>query len=394
MIGLKIKIPLRGIIAAILSFTVCVAVLTAAVIKKEFMPLRLSTAFKISEIKELVEKDFYFGVDNEKLSEAVVSGYVDGLGDSYSEYYNTSRAEEYNDKLVGESFGIGLIAVPEKSGLYVWRVYDGGPADTAGIKPCDIITEIGGQPVTELTVSDALELLKGKDEEVKKLKVKRGSEVLNFELKCEDCDVQTVFAYVSDQHNVGRVEVLSFNKKTSTQFKAAVDSLVEMGVKGIVIDLRHNGGGTVESAAQMLDYLLPKGDTLHIKYNDGKIRTRNTSDKNSVDIPFAILTDSKTASASELFACTMRDYGKAVLIGGKTYGKFVIQRTYTLSDGTKVKFTVAEFVSASGESFNGVGLTPDIEVDVGDYDGTLYYFMSETEDEALQRAFDYFDKLG
>ena len=119
---MKIKIPLRGIIAAILSFTVCVAVLTAAVIKKEFMPFRLSTAFKISEIAELVEKDFYFGVDNEKLSEAVVSGYVDGLGDSYSEYYNTSRAEEYNDKLVGESYGIGLISVPEKSGLYVWRV--------------------------------------------------------------------------------------------------------------------------------------------------------------------------------------------------------------------------------------------------------------------------------
>ena len=123
---------MRGIIASILSFAVCISVLTAAVIKQELMPLDYSTAFKISEIAELVEKDFYFGVDNEKLSESVISGYVDGLGDSYSEYYNTRDAEAYNDKLVGESYGIGLISFTVKSGLYVWLLYVGGPADAAG----------------------------------------------------------------------------------------------------------------------------------------------------------------------------------------------------------------------------------------------------------------------
>lgn len=391
---MKIKLPFRAFISILLTFTVSVSVMTVYAFRNSISGVDLSVAQKITEISYLVEKDYYFDVDSTVLSDAVITGYVDGLGDKYAAYYNLDTSSQQANALNGDTNGIGIIAVEtEQKDIYVYKVYRDGPADLAGVVAGDRIVSVADKKVSDIGFSEAVKLIQGAKDKKIKLTLRRGDEEYEVSLKCEDSDVQSVYSYIDEATNTGVVQIIDFNKKTYPQFKAEVDSLVQEEIKGIIFDLRHNTGGTVETAAEMLDYLLPKCNTIHIKYKDGRVEVRNKSDKKAIDLPYVILTDEATASSSEIFVSVMRQQKKAVVIGGKTYGKSLIQRSYVLSDGSRVKFTIGEFVPENGESYNESGIEPDIAVDAGLKKSHYYYFLTPENDRVLQTALKYMSQL-
>jgi len=385
---MKRKIPIRLIVALALLISVGISVITADIVRNLFLPKDLSALKKLSEIEALIEEDYYFSVDQEDLTEGIVEGYVSGIGDSYAGYYSNEEAVGHTDKIKGDGHGIGVLSVAESTGLFVWRIFKNSPAEIAGIKLNDIITHINGESVVNMGHNTALEKIKNSQEELE-LTLTRKGEALKLSVTPQDCDVQTVFAFLNEKDNIGRIQITSFNNKTDEQFIAAVETMIKMEVQSIIIDLRHNTGGTVDSAAEILDYLLPEGETVHVRYNDGKVHVRSRSDKSFIDLPFVILTDGQTASSAEILCQGMRDFDRAVIIGNTTYGKSVVQRSYNLSDGSKVKFTVGEFLSAKGESYNGVGIEPDIKIENSEFEDSRYYFMNESRDKVLSAAYEY-----
>ncbi len=389
---MKIRLPLRAFISIFLIFTVSVSVISIWVFRNSVSGFSLKAAEKITEISQLVEKDFYFTTDSETITDALVSGYVDGLGDKYASYYNLDTSAQQEDSINGDTHGIGIIAVENNAReIYVYKVYRDSPADLAGIKAGDCITEVDNKAVTRIGFVNAVESIQGAVGKKINLTLRRGEDKFTAQVKCADSDMQSVYSYIID--DIGVVQIIDFNKKTYPQFKAEVDYLVEQSVKGIIFDLRHNTGGTVETAAKMLDYLLPECKTVHVKYNDGKIRVRNKSDKEGIELPFVILTDGSTASSSEIFVSVMRQQERAVVIGSKTYGKSLIQRTYNLKDGSKVKFTIGEFVPENGESYNGKGIEPDIPVKSGLERAHDFYFLTPENDNVLISAVEYMNQL-
>ena len=390
---IRFKFPVKALAATVVSFIVIVAVLITAVLRDTVFTMDYHMALKLSEIERLVNRDYYFSVDDSALSDAVMTGYVKGLKDTYANYYTKENAQKQIDSLKGDSFGIGalLVYLSNENALYVWKVYDNGAASNVGMKSGDYIVKVDGMTVKELGYDGALSAIRGEKGKAVALTVQRGTEEKTFKVTLAENDVQSVYSALL-QKKYGYVEVIDFNQKTSAQFKVAVDELQKEGIKGLIIDLRHNGGGTVASAAEMLDYLLPKGDTVRVKYKNGKIYVRNRSDKKCVDRPMVILTDGGTGSSSEIFCSIMRDFGKAVLIGERTYGKSIIQRSYNLSDGSRVKFTIGEFVPKSGKSYHKIGLSPDIEVTPDFKDGADFYLKTEENDKVLLRGIEYLDK--
>ncbi len=384
------KLPFRAVAAMLVFCIVTVAILTVGAMKSVFgIDFRL--AVKVGEIQKLAQAQYYYAIDGQSVADGVAAGYVSGLNDDYAAYYDKESAQTQIESLKGNAYGIGISVVnmPSDSGIFVWRVYEGGTAENAGIKNGDIITAVGGESVADTGYSESVEKIQGAKGEKIQLTLRRGTKTMKITVKCDECDVQTVFSKTVENGKIGVVEVTSFNAKTDVQFKKAVDLLQKDGVKAIIIDLRHNGGGTVTTAANMLDFLLPEGDTVRVRYRSGKTEVRNSSDKEYIDLPFTVLVDSRTASSAEIFASAMRDIGGVKLIGEKTYGKSVIQRNFVLSDGSSVKFTVGEFIPASGESYNKKGLEPDIAITPEYPSGYGYYFLTEKNDNILKTAVDY-----
>ncbi len=385
---MKFKLPIRACIAIILTFAVCTSVTTAYFLKNKLIGIDYNTVTKISEISNLVEKEYYLDIDSQKLSDSIVSGYVNGLGDKYAAYYSLDTSSAQMDSINGDTHGIGIIAVedPITRDIFVWRVYRDSPAESAGIKSGDHIINVNGEKVTEIGFTAAVNKIQGGVGKKSKLTLSRGNKTFTAEVECAETDMQSVYSYVPKGTNIGVVQVIDFNKKTYPQFKAEVSYYVDTGAEGLIIDLRHNNGGTVDTAAEMLDYLLPECNTIHVKYKDGKVQVRDTSDASSVDLPIVILTDGNTISASEIFTSVMKQQENVTVIGQKTYGKSLIQRTYKLSDGSLVKFTIGEFVPATGESYNGIGITPDIVIEPEYTISYNYYFLTPDKDKVLAAA--------
>ncbi|MEG1887106.1 MAG: S41 family peptidase [Oscillospiraceae bacterium] len=317
---------------------------------------------KLGKIDNLLKTDFYGEYDANLMVDNALKSYVRSTGDKYAEYMPTERAEEYTHDLDGVKTGVGINATehPETKAIFVRNIHSLSPADKAGLQVGDQIVMIDGQSVLEIGYKKSYDLLKKQIGDEVNLEILRGGETIEKTLIYEKFDLQSVFNQAIGDFSY--IKITDFNGKTPQQFQNAVDESVAGGFKGLIFDLRGNGGGTVESAAQMIDYLVPKGDIISVKYKSGETETMYKSEDGEVNLPMCVLTDGNTASASELFTASLRDYNKAVSIGQKTFGKGIMQRTFDLGDGSKVKFTVGEYFCPNGESIHGVGILPDIEI--------------------------------
>lgn len=370
-------VVLTAVITAFITFSFC----------KSYFYIEPTVNTKLTELRNIVDRYYYGEPDPEMIEKAMLEGYVYGLGDKYSYYFDISDSDKRSEDLKGITTGIGLIVVqhPETKNIYVKNVYDNAPANKAGLRVGDQIAAVDSKLVSELGFAESVNSISREIGKTVDLTVIRGDKTLNITVTYSEFVSQTVF-YRLLENGLGYVEITSFNGETPSQFKSAVNDLVEKGATALIFDVRGNGGGTVDSVTEMVDFLCPEGTVMTAKYGDGTVETVATSDASEIDLPMVVLTDEATASAAELFTASIKEFGKGVSVGAKTYGKGVMQGTYYLSDGSSVVITIAEFFVHNDVSFNEKGIEPEVSVTLTEEQRIYRYIRPLTEDPVLIAA--------
>ena len=348
---------------------------------------------KLDEVDQIVRQNYLFDLDEDELQTAIAQGYISGIGDPYAAYLTPDQSADRTTKYAGKSYGIGVSCsqYPDSETLYVTLVHEGSPAEEAGLQAGDVIVAVDGVYAEEAGYAHTVELIQGEEDTACVLTVAREEETMEFTVQRAEYTSTTVTSRMVD--GVGVIHITSFDNNTEEQFQQAYHRLAEQGAEGLIIDLRNNLGGTLDSTEGILDFLLPEGNLYTTVYKDGR-EEEHPSDANCVSLPMAVLVNGNSASASELFAGAMQDFGAAKLIGTKTYGKGVMQNTYTLEDQSSVVLTFAYFDLPKGENYNGIGITPDVEVALSEEQSKHFYQLTDQEDPQLQEALAQVQDLG
>ena len=310
--------------------------------------------------------NFYIGeIDETKLLDGAIKGYIDGLGDEYSEYMTSEEWEEYQTAALGNYVGIGIYMGTDKDGnTIVSSPIKDSPAERAGLKTEDIIVEVDGEDVLGIDSSLIASKIKGEAGTKVHLKVARKSEYLEFDIVREEIKIYHVETELKEG-NIGYISLLTFDEGCADEFKQAIKDLEKQGAKKFVLDLRYNGGGLVDEALEIVNFFLLKGKDVLITVdsNDEKVITK-TENSNITDAELVVLVNEYSASASEILVGALKDHGRAKIVGTKTYGKGVIQNVFSLLDGSVLKLTIAEYYTPKESKINKVGITPDYEVEL------------------------------
>lgn len=333
-----------------------------------------------------------FNSSNEKNGDAIVNAYLSLLDDDkYAFYYSK---EEFKEKsldrkgIADKSIGITIaVELGEKypTVIYVNREC---PAKSAGIKLGDKLVEINNKSLKNVSVEKASDYIKEKD--TAEITVKRNGKKIKKIVELGEFENDSVKWRMIGESCV--IEIDEFDDATVSQFDEAIEFAKENNAESLVFDLRDNPGGYVNSCAKILDKICPSGDLVKMKNKAGKEKVSFKSDANEIDMPMVVLVNENTASAAEIFAMNIRDYNKGKLVGKKTFGKGIAQTTYSLGDGTAVKFTTETIIDKNGDTYHKKGIEPDVEVDLIEYEGRNNLFLTDDEDSQLQKALEIVNK--
>ncbi|MBB1565275.1 S41 family peptidase [Candidatus Gracilibacteria bacterium] len=318
---------------------------------------------KYFSVYDKIKDNYYdFGdVKKEDLVEKSIVGLVSGLNDPYTEYFNPNENKNFMSSLSGDFEGIGAVLEKVDLGVKITSVVENSPAETAGIKPGDIVTDVNGTNIAKMSTTEVIALIKGPAGKEVNLVLKRGDETIEKQLFTKAIVIPSIAGKEIDD-DIGYIGVATFGDKTGTEFKKELEKLKNK--KGIIIDLRDNGGGYLEIAVNMLENFIKRGDVIaYTKYKDGKKDTyysRSLGDLYNGKI--VVLMNGFSASASEIFAGVMKDYQKAILVGEKTYGKGSVQQPIELKDGSMIKITIAKWFTPKDKNIDKEGIEPDVEV--------------------------------
>lgn len=349
---------------------------------------------KAERLSSYINRFYLNDIDYGKMGDIIYKAMVSGLDDKYAAYYTKDEYKDISEKTKGEFCGIGAYISQGKNdnSLKVAGVVKGGPAEKAGIKKGDIIVEVDGENIQGKDSSYAVSKMKGKKGTNVSISVMRkgNKKPITFNIKREVIHDNTV-SYKMLDNSIGYVSVSAFETITKKQFRKAIDSLEKKNEKGLIIDLRNNGGGLLDTALDMLDQILPKKLVVYTKDKNGVAEEYYTKDDKEINIPIVILVNGNSASASEVFCGALRDYGKAKLLGTKTFGKGIVQSSFAFRDGTGLKFTTSKYYTPKGINIHGTGFEPDIKVK-SNGKMTALKESGYKVDNQINAALDYFEQ--
>ena len=311
---------------------------------------------KLNKLKKLIDENYLYTDDlkEEDLENGLYSGYINALGDPYSVYYDEEQTRSLQESTSGEYSGIGVVFSQnqETKVITAVQVYENSPANEAGIQVNDILYKVGDKDVSGTDLSDVVQLIRGVENTTVDITVLRGDDAkeVTMTVTRRKIQVETVKSEMKDD-------------QIGDQFKSALGSLEDQGMKGLVVDLRANPGGNLATVTQMLDLLLPKGTIVSTKDKSGHEEVISSDDEHQFTKPMSVVVDGNSASASEIFAGAIQDYGLGSIVGTTTYGKGIVQQIFDLGDGTCVKLTMAEYYTPNGRNIHKKGITPDVEVE-------------------------------
>ena len=347
----------------------------------------VKTYGKLEDIKNFVDDYYYVDVDADDLVEGAYYGLVDALNDPYSEYVSAEEYEDYIGSMLGEYSGVGMSFYGnEDDVLEVVQVYRNSPAKEAGMQPGDIILKVDGVAYSGSQSSEAASNIRGKEGTSVEITYRRDGVENTVTMVRASIQVETI-AYEMLDDKIGYIQIDSFESATANDFKAALDDLTAQGAKGLVIDLRNNGGGLVDVSVKIADMLMDQGTVVYTE-DQYKKKDYYTTKAGRTELPYVVLVNEYTASASEILSAGIQDNNEGVIVGTKTYGKGIIQSIYPSSmiqdryswdDGSAVKITIMQYFSPSGKTIHKVGITPDYIVELVEGDETDYQLEKAIE---------------
>lgn len=323
---------------------------------------------KLENLKRLVDTKFLYADEIEEgaMQEGLYKGYIEALNDPYSVYYDEEQTQKLMESTQGEYSGIGVVMSQniETKTITAVQVYSNSPAKEAGVEENDILYLVNGEKVAGRDLADVVQDIRGEEGTTVEITVLRGEELKEVTLEVErrKIEVDTV-AYEMKDDQIGYIRITEFDTVTYAQFTAAFEELEKEGMRGLVVDLRANPGGNVDTVCQILDRILPEGTIVSTKDRSGKEMVMESDEEHKFTKPIAVLVDGNSASASEIFAGAVQDYGLGPVVGTTTYGKGIVQTVYDLKDGTSLKITTSEYFTPNGRNIHGKGIEPDVEVE-------------------------------
>lgn len=391
-----------GIVASVVIFAIAIIVKaivgdigsggnssTASDVETEDMEAVLSKAESILEYLDA----YYYNADDDykkKIADGIYQGIIDVLDDDYADYYDAEEWKEILESDKGVYCGIGVVVQSdtETGEVIVVNPYDYAPGYKAGIRVDDRIIAIDDIDITGMSLDEAVSLIRGEEGTDVKVTVRRNGEILDFVVTREEIETQTIYTEVMEG-NIGYMQISSFDGVTGDQFTKGLEELLDQDIEGIIFDVRSNGGGYYYTVVEMLDRILPEGKIVYMEDRDGA-QDIEYSDAECLDLPMCVLVNQYTASASEIFAGAIQDYELGAIIGNKTFGKGIVQNTYTFTDGTAIKFTIAGYFTPNGRNIHGEGIVPDIEVSLPDSEDAYENgVIKDGMDSQLNKAIEY-----
>lgn len=323
------------------------------------------TKEKLSGIQALIQKEYIGEVDEDALQTGICQGYVGALGDPYSAYYDEEQTSALMETTQGEYGGIGVVLTQnlDTGVTTASSVYEDSPAMKAGMKDGDIIYQVEGRDVSGMDLEEISGNIKGEKGTTVEITVLRGEdrEEVTLTITRDTIQAETVKTRMLEDE-IGYLAISEFDSVTLEQYKEGLEELKAQGMEGLIVDLRGNPGGNLDTVCEILDLMLPEGLIVYTEDKDGNRQEFTSDEAQEVQVPLAVLVDGNSASASEIYAGAIQDYGIGQIVGTKTYGKGVVQTIYDLKDGTSLKLTVAEYFTPNGRNIDGEGITPDVEV--------------------------------
>ena len=349
---------------------------------------------KITELVELINYYFYEDADEEAMATGLYAGLLASLDDRYTEYYTEQQYADLQIAATQNYYGIGTQLKQDRETMVVTidHVYEGSPAESAGLKDNDVVVKVEEIEATDMELSDLVTHIRGEEGTTVHLQVMREGETdyLEFDVMRANIDLPTVEHKLLDG-NIGYIHILEFGAPTIQQFSEAVTDLESQGMQAMLIDVRDNPGGMISAVNGVLDAILPEGTMVYTQDKYGKRQVYTSDEENQMDYPTVVLINGNSASASEILAGAIRDFDYGTLIGTKTFGKGVVQSIIPLKDGDAVKLTTAKYYTPNGENIHGTGIEPDIRLEF-EYQGDKKAEYDEMQDNQVQKGIEVLKK--
>ena len=341
---------------------------------------------KLQTLYQMIEKHYYKSdeLTEEQLADGLYKGLLESLDDPYSTYYTAEEMTKLDESISGSYSGIGAYVSKDTTTGYpkIAGVISGAPAEKVGLMADDILYEADGESLQDMDLDVAVSKIRGEKGTTVHLTIVRDGELMEFDVTRDEVTSTTVEGKMLED-GIGYLYISEFKEVTPEQFEEQLKTLQdENDLKGLVIDLRNNPGGTVDAVTSIAEYLIPEGLVFYMQYPDGSTKEYSTDGSNYIGIPITVLVNGNSASASEILSSAIQDSGAGKVVGTQSYGKGVVQTAYTMTDGTAVKLTICEYFTRNGNTINKVGVTPD---EVVEFDSEAYA-EDRSQDNQLQAA--------
>ena len=398
---------LKGTLAGIISILLIVAIVFVIFINKGYIHIGTNGEIYVQDTSvtetqdgignkvltklntlEQVLNSFYFAdVDDSNASENIYKAYLNSFGDKYTVYYTAEEYKSFTQAVTGNYYGIGVVVSKNDDGtIKVVLPYENCPGSEAGMQIGDAITKVNGVSVMDRDLDAVVAEIKGAEGSTVQIELLREgvADPISLTVERRKIDIPTVAHKMLD-NKIGYISVAQFDAVTYAQFIDAYKALNADGMQGLVIDIRSNPGGSLDTVVNMLDEILPDGLIVYTVDKDGKKIEYKGKNTDEIKVPMTVLVNGDSASASEIFAGAVQDYGVGTIVGTTTFGKGIVQTVKQLTDGSAIKFTISKYFTPKGQEIQGKGVTPDVVVEVDEAIKNKTGITFE-EDNQLQKA--------
>ncbi len=347
-----------------------------------------AVANKVAEAEAYLDHYFVEDTDDTALGDAAVAAMIDATGDRWSYYISAAQYQQYRENMENAYVGIGVTIQrsEDDTGYEIMSVTEGGPAEEAGVQVGDILIAVEGQSTAELDVTGTKDLVRGEEGTTVHLTFLRGGETIELDVARRSIET-VVVTYEMLDGQIGLITIENFDTNCALRAMQAIETLVGEGAESLIFDVRNNPGGMKTELVELLDYLLPEGPLFYSYYYDGTSDV-DYSDASCLELPMAVLVNADSYSAAEFFAAALQEYDAAEIVGTQTSGKGYFQNTFQLSDGSAMAISTGRYCTPNNVSLAGVGITPDVVVELSDEENALLYYdqLPHGDDDQLQAA--------